>query len=94
MVVCDNVSKGLIKTFNSSKRYKNEWLEEIMQNIENNIRRRGTYRRPDMPAIVNKYFDDMYKVMKNVVDAISCGGRFISLENVPRNRSNTLQKLT
>ncbi|MDP2981817.1 MAG: hypothetical protein Q8O92_00620 [Candidatus Latescibacter sp.] len=30
-----------------------------------------------MPEIVHKYFDDMHKVMSNVVDSLNKGGRFI-----------------
>ncbi len=78
MVVCDNVSKGLIRNFSvNEKRYSNPWLEEIKANIQANIIRRGSYRRPDMPEIVHKYFDDMHKVMRRVVEAIAPGGRFI-----------------
>jgi hypothetical protein len=78
MVVCDNVSKGLIKSFSSSKStYTNDWLEDIKANIEKNIIRRGAYRRIDMPYIVLKYFDDMYKVMQNVVQSLKPNGRFI-----------------
>jgi DNA modification methylase len=78
MVVCDNVSKGLIKNFsNESTRYTNAWIEEIKQNILANIQKRGNYRRIDMPEIVHKYFDDMYKIMENVVGALKKNGRFI-----------------
>jgi len=78
MVVCDNVSKGLIRRFyESSSTYTNTWIEEVKANIKKNIVRRGTYRREDMPYIVHKYFDDMYKVMKNVVFCLKSGGRFI-----------------
>lgn len=75
MVVCDNVSKGLIKNFNAA--YTNNWIEEIKRSIQNNILRRGKYRRTDMPFIVHKYFDDMYKVFKMVVPKIKNNGRFI-----------------
>ena len=30
-----------------------------------------------MPYIVHKYFDDLYKVMKNVVNSLKKNGRFI-----------------
>ena len=30
-----------------------------------------------MPYIVHKYFDDLYRVMRNVVDCLRPGGRFI-----------------
>jgi len=33
--------------------------------------------RQDMPFIVHKYFDDMYKVFKKVVNKINNNGRFI-----------------
>ena len=78
LVVCDNVSKGLIKTFaQSNSKYTNHWLEEIKVNIEENIKRRGAYRRSDMPHIVHKYFDDMYKVMSIVTNSLKAHGRFI-----------------
>jgi len=78
MVVCDNVSKGLIKNFSvKDKRYTNNWIEDIKSKIQRSIKKRGTYRRPDMPEIVHKYFDDMYKIMVNVTPAIRSGGRFI-----------------
>ncbi|MGQ3683406.1 MAG: hypothetical protein ACUBOA_00015 [Candidatus Loosdrechtia sp.] len=78
LVVCDNVSKGLIKTFaQSNSKYSNNWIEEIKTNIEKNIKRRGNYRRSDMPHIVHKYFDDMYKVMSIVTKSLKPNSRFI-----------------
>lgn len=78
LVVCDNVSKGLIRNFiQTNSKYTNEWLEEIKANIEKNIHRRGNYRRSDMPHIVHKYFDDMYKVMRVVTKSLKPNGRFI-----------------
>jgi hypothetical protein len=78
MVVCDNVSKGVVSHFSrASQRYTNPWIERIKAEIHANIARRGSYRRQDMPEIVHKYFDDMYKVMRNVSHAIRPGGRFI-----------------
>ena len=78
MVVCDNVSKGLIKEFcKSGSTYTNDWIEKIKAGIEMNIEKRGSYRRTDMPYIVHKYFDDLYNVVKNVVTSLNSGGRFI-----------------
>ena len=78
LVVCDNVSKGLIQTFaRSNYKYTNDWLDKIKSGIAENIERRGNYRRKDMPHIVHKYFDDMYKVMKNVIKSLKPKGRFI-----------------
>ena len=75
MVVCDNVSKGLIRNFHPI--YTNDWIDDIKRNIQGNILRRGKYRRLDMPFIVHKYFDDMYKVFKMVIPKIKNDGRFI-----------------
>jgi DNA modification methylase len=75
MVVCDNVSKGLIRNFTPV--YTNDWIEDIKRNIQKNILRRGKYRRQDMFLIVHKYFDDMYKVFKMIVPQIKNNGRFI-----------------
>jgi hypothetical protein len=78
MVVCDNVSKGLMKEFSKSlSAYTNDWIEKIKADIEANITRRGHYRRPDMLYIVHKYFDDLHKVMGNVASSLNSGGRFI-----------------
>ncbi|MCW3134926.1 MAG: site-specific DNA-methyltransferase [Methanophagales archaeon] len=78
MVVCDNVSKGLIKEFcKSGSTYTNDWIEKIKATIERNIEKRGHYRRTDMPYIVHKYFDDLYKVMKNVIPSLNSDGKFI-----------------
>lgn len=77
MVVCDNVSKDLIRRFEQSQRYTHPWIEHIKGEIEDNIKRRGNYRRQDMPEIVHKYFDDMYRVMQHVSQFLNVGGRFI-----------------
>lgn len=80
MVVCDNVSKGLISRFSkNNKRYTNNWIENLKKNITRSIKVRGAYRRQDMPEIVHKYFDDMYRIMKNVVPVMNKGGRFIQV---------------
>lgn len=75
MVVCDNVSKGLIRNFHPI--YTNDWIEDIKRGIKKNIIRRGKYRRQDMPLIVHKYFDDMYKVFNMIVSKINNNGRFV-----------------
>lgn len=78
LVVCDNVSRGLIKSFaKSNSKYTNSWIENIKVNIAENIERRGNYRRNDMPYIVHKYFDDMYKVMNTITNSLNQNGRFI-----------------
>ena len=78
MVVCDNVSKGMIGKFAESRTiYTNDWIEQIKKAIQENIVRRGAYRRQDMPNIVHKYFDDLYRVMYKVIGSMNSGARFI-----------------
>jgi len=78
MVVCDNVSKGLIRNFTEIKsKYSNPWIDNITTKINQNIVKRGSYRRLDMPEIVQKYFDDMYQIMKNTIEHIKPKGRLI-----------------
>jgi len=78
MVVCDNVSKSLIRNFSGeNQKYTNEWIENIKSDITDGIKRRGSYRRMDMPNIVHKYFNDMFRIMSKVYNAMNDGGRFI-----------------
>lgn len=77
MVVCDNVSKGLVKDFSKSQFYSNPWLDDIAENISRSIQVRQTYRRTDMPWIVRKYFDDMNRVIERVAKALNRNGRFV-----------------
>ena len=77
MVVCDNVSKGMISNFSRSQFYTNSWLDNITEKISDNIKIRQSYRRNDMPWIVRKYFDDMYRIMSRVAGALNDNGRFV-----------------
>ncbi len=78
MVVCDNVSKGLVRRFASrTGNYTNDWIDKICADISRNIERRGVYRRTDMPHVVAKYFDDLHRVMRNVSTSLNPGGRFV-----------------
>jgi len=75
MVVCDNVSRNMISNYTFE--YSNAWIDELKSSIKQRISDRGSYRRDDMPSIVHKYFDDMYRVFKKVIPAMKDSGRFI-----------------
>lgn len=96
MVACDNISKGLTKTFASMPdKYREPWLDAILETLRENVANWGPehkrkriqrtrsgppsdgYRRPDMPEIVHKYFDDMDKVMAKISASLAPNGRFI-----------------
>jgi len=75
MVVCDNVSRRLIKNY--SPFYSDEWLDDICSKIAKRVEEKGSYRRADMHLIVRKYFDDIYPVLKSVYDALKERARFL-----------------
>jgi len=77
MVVCDNVSKGVIRNFAGADYYTNDWLDAITDNINRGIKLRTAYRREDMAWIVKKYFDDMNRVILKVAKSLNAGARFI-----------------
>jgi hypothetical protein len=78
MIVCDNVSKGLIKNYRDAKRvYRDIWLDHIEENLRKNMAERVSLRRDDYDIIVRKYFDDMYKVIKNIHRATKQSGRLV-----------------
>ncbi|MCS6774798.1 MAG: site-specific DNA-methyltransferase [Thermoflexales bacterium] len=77
MVACDNISRRTISSFVSNCTYTSPFIERIKDRIHDNISRRGGYRRLDMPAIVHKYFDDMYRVMYKVIQKVKRGGRVV-----------------
>jgi len=75
MVVCDNVSRCLLKNY--SPMYSDEWLDDIEERIAKRMEEKKSYRRHDMHLIVRKYFDDIYAVLQNVYRALREEGRFI-----------------
>ncbi|HEV2120559.1 MAG TPA: hypothetical protein VGS11_10735 [Candidatus Bathyarchaeia archaeon] len=67
MVVCDNVSRGVIEEFRSEKgRVEDEWLTEIVATIGANLERKKIARRPDMHQVIRKYFEDLYPSLEQV----------------------------
>jgi len=78
MIVCDNVSTGLIREYEKQPRvYFDPWLECIENMLTENIKTRESIRRRDYPVIVRKYFDEMYKVIANVSTATKKDGMLI-----------------
>jgi len=78
MVACDNISRKVIKEFaNKNMEVRDEWLLDIVKRIETKITQKGSYRRDDMHLIVQKYFEDLYPVLRNVYEGLKQGGRFV-----------------
>ena len=78
MVACDNVSRSIIRGFSERlDSYEDVWVEEIAERIANRITSKEGYRRKDMHNVVRKYFDDVYRVFRNVYEGLKTGARFI-----------------
>ncbi len=76
-VACDNLPRSEAVAYAGLARLPDPWLAEILPQIEANVRRKGTYRRADMHAIVHRYFADLLPVLVGVRRALVPGGRFV-----------------
>jgi hypothetical protein len=67
LVVCDNVSRGVIDDSRSEKgRVEDEWLTEIVATMGANLQRKKIARRPDMHYVIQKYFEDIYPSLEQI----------------------------
>ncbi len=76
-VACDNLPRRETVDFRSVERVPDPWLSEILAAIRENVRRKGSYRRDDMHAVVHRYFADLLPVLARVRDGLRPGGRFV-----------------
>lgn len=76
-VACDNLPRREAAPYASTTDTPDPWLPEILRQIDANVRRKGTYRRDDMHAIVHRYFADLSTVLRRVHDALRPGGRLV-----------------
>jgi len=76
-VSCDNLPRAETAGYLSLEGVADPWLREILPRIEENVRRKGTYRRDDMHAVVHRYFADLEPVLRRVFSALRPGGRFV-----------------
>jgi hypothetical protein len=76
-VACDNLPRIETAAYLNSTNLPDPWLKEILRQIRDNIRRKGTYRRDDMHGIVHRYFADLVPVLARVKNALKPRGRFV-----------------
>jgi DNA modification methylase len=76
-VACDNLPRTETRAYLASTDLPDPWLAEILAQIRENVRRKGTYRRDDMHAVVHRYFADLVPVLAGVRRALRPGGRFV-----------------
>ncbi|HHT9133727.1 MAG TPA: hypothetical protein ACFYD2_02385 [Candidatus Avalokitesvara rifleensis] len=73
--ITDIVERIRYNTENWSLEHREKRIKRKKKN--NNGIVKFMYRRNDMPVIVHKYFDDMYRVVKRIFNALEGNGRFI-----------------
>jgi hypothetical protein len=76
-VACDNLPRAETSPYLGVTNTPDPWLEEILPSIRENVRRKGSYRRGDVHAVVHRYFADLVPVMVRVRDALRHGGKFV-----------------
>jgi hypothetical protein len=76
-VACDNLPRSAAAPYSGSARVPDPWLVGILDRIRDNVRRKGSYRRDDMHAIVHRYFADLVPVLEGVRNALVSRGRFV-----------------
>ncbi len=76
-VACDNLPRSETAAYVAIDHLPDPWLAEILPRIRENIRRKGTYRRDDMHAVVHRYFSDIVPVLADVRRTLVPGGRFV-----------------
>jgi hypothetical protein len=76
-VACDNLPRTETAAYLSSTQLPDPWLAEILPRLRENVRRKPTYRRDDMHAVVHRYFADLVPVLAGVFGAMRPGGRFV-----------------
>ncbi|MGB6499892.1 MAG: hypothetical protein WBG19_00610, partial [Thermoplasmata archaeon] len=76
-VACDNLPRAETAPFLRTGNVPDPWLGEILPEILENVRRKGTYRRSDAHAVVHRYFSDLEQVLRRVHRALRPGARFL-----------------
>ncbi|MGI0067832.1 MAG: hypothetical protein ACREB9_05380, partial [Thermoplasmata archaeon] len=76
-VACDNLPRDATAHYLGTDSTPDPWLGDILRQIRENVRRKGSYRRNDMHGIVHRYFHDLAQVLRSVHRTLVPGGRFV-----------------
>jgi hypothetical protein len=76
-VACDNLPRSETADYLAVHGSGDPWLDEILPRIRENVRRKRSYRRDDVHAVVRRYFADLAPILARVRDALAPGGRLV-----------------
>ncbi len=76
-VACDNLPRSETAGYLEVHGAGDPWLDEILPRIRENVRRKRSYRRDDVHAVVRRYFSDLAPILARVRDALAPGGRLV-----------------
>jgi len=74
-VACDNLPRSETAAYVRARSVPDPWLTEILGEIERNVRRKRTYRRDDVHAVVHRYFADLQQVLRGVLRRLAPDAR-------------------
>ncbi|HZY92916.1 MAG TPA: DNA methyltransferase [Thermoplasmata archaeon] len=77
LVACDNLPRDEVSAYRAVEKAPDSWLPAILRQIQENVARKGSYRRDDMHGVVHRYFSDLVPVLRGVYRALKPGGRFV-----------------
>ncbi len=76
MVLCDNVSRKMIKEYAQNPPLLSiDWLDYVTAAVEPRMRERLGIRRRDYPILLRKYFEDIYYVLRRMYDSMKSGAK-------------------
>lgn len=78
MVVCDNVTRQLIKDYTGETgKVEDDWLKDVVATMGTNLEKKGISRRKDMHIVVRKYFEDVYPSLVRIHEGLKSGAPHI-----------------
>lgn len=76
MVLCDNVSRKMMKEYAQNPPILSiDWLDYLIAAVEPRMRERLGIRRKDYPILLRKYFEDIYYVLQRMYESMKSGAK-------------------
>ncbi|MHA2132357.1 MAG: hypothetical protein ACW99J_00645 [Candidatus Thorarchaeota archaeon] len=76
MVLCDNVSRKMIRDYEEQPNlFELDWVTYVTTATRPRMRERLGIRRRDYPVLIRKYFEDIHRVLCRIFDSMQPGGK-------------------